>query len=266
VLLIDGDVEARAAITELIGEGEDVAVTGVGTSDAALAELARSRFDCVVLDLGPSGAAGLDLLDAMRADRTLRDVPVVAYTATEVTPEDGTRLRRSFEDLLVKDASSPERLLDETALYLHRAEARLPGDKRRMLERLRGSGTVFRGKQVLIVDDDVRNVFALTNAFEIRGMEVLFAENGLEALDVLERRPEVDLVLMDVMMPGMDGYESMAAIRADAVFQELPIIALTAKAMKADRDRCLAAGASDYIAKPVEVDQLLSLMRVWLRG
>ena len=266
VLLVDADVEARAAITELIGEGDDVAVTAVGTSEAALAELGRTRFECLVLDVGPSGAAGVDLLDAMRADPALHDVPVVAYTATEVTPEEGTRLHRSSEELLVKDASSPERLLDETALYLHRAEARLPGDKRRMLERLRGSGTVFRGKRVLIVDDDVRNVFALTNAFEIRGMEVLFAENGQEALDALERHPEVDLVLMDVMMPGMDGYECMVAVRADPAHQELPIIALTAKAMRADRDRCLAAGASDHIAKPIEVDQLLSLMRVWLRG
>jgi CheY-like chemotaxis protein len=159
---------------------------------------------------------------------------------------------------------SPERLLDETSLFLHRIEARLPSDKRKMLEQLHNADAVFEGKKVLIVDDDVRNVFALASVFEGRGMEVLFAENGREGLETLKDNPDVDLVLMDIMMPEMDGYETTRAVRDMPEFQQLPIVALTAKAMKGDREKSIASGASDYITKPVDVDQLLSLMRVWL--
>jgi len=186
------------------------------------------------------------------------------HTGKALTREDETALRRYAEAIIVKDVHSPERLLDETSLFLHRVEARLPAEKRRMLEQLHDSDATLQGKRVLIVDDDVRNVFALTNALEVRGMEVLFAENGLDGLALLRENPDVDLVLMDVMMPGMDGYETMGAIREDERFVSLPIIALTAKAMKGDREKSIAAGASDYITKPVETDQLVSLMRVWL--
>jgi CheY-like chemotaxis protein len=165
---------------------------------------------------------------------------------------------------VVKDVRSPERLLDETSLYLHRVEARLPADKRQMLERLHMADAVFEGKKVLIVDDDVRNVFALTSVFERRGMEVVFAENGREGIEALKSNPDVSLVLMDIMMPEMDGYEATRAVREMPEFQRLPIVALTAKAMKGDREKSIASGASDYITKPVDVDQLLSLMRVWL--
>jgi CheY-like chemotaxis protein len=164
----------------------------------------------------------------------------------------------------VKDARSPERLLDETSLFLHRVESRLPGEKRQMLEQLHSGDDVFAGKKVLIVDDDMRNVFALTSVLEAHGMDVVYAENGKEGLDCLREHPDVDLVLMDIMMPELDGYETMRAVRSLEGFERIPIISLTAKAMKGDREKSIASGASDYIAKPVNVDQLLSLMRVWL--
>jgi len=166
--------------------------------------------------------------------------------------------------VIVKDVRSPERLLDETALFLHRVESRLPLDKRKILEQLHSEDDLFRGKKVIVADDDVRNVFALASVLERRGMEVLFAENGAEAIAALQAAPDVDLVLMDIMMPELDGYEAIRRIRSDPRFEKLPIISLTAKAMKGDRDKSIAAGASDYITKPVDTDQLLSLMRVWL--
>ena len=171
---------------------------------------------------------------------------------------------RFAETIIVKDVKSPERLLDETALFLHRVEARLPEQKRRMLERLHNADAVFAQKHILIVDDDVRNIFSLTSVLEEHGMSVSFAENGRDAIEKLESTPGIDLVLMDVMMPGMDGYETTRAIREKAQFRNLPIIALTAKAMKGDRQKCLDAGASDYIAKPVDIELLLALLRVWI--
>jgi CheY-like chemotaxis protein len=200
----------------------------------------------------------------VRRDERFRDLPVIVYTGKDLTRREETKLKRYAETIVVKDASSPERLLDETSLFLHRVESRLPAAKRRMLEQLHGTEAVFEGRKILIVDDDVRNVFALTSALEAHGMEVLYAENGREGLEALEANPGVDLVLMDVMMPELDGYEATRAIRAREEFQKLPIIALTAKAMKGDREKSIAAGASDYITKPVDTDQLLSLMRVWL--
>ena len=173
-------------------------------------------------------------------------------------------MSRYAETIIVKDARSPERLLDETSLFLHRVEARLPQAKRRMLEQLHSAEEVFRGKKVLIVDDDVRNVFALTSVLEANGMEVIFAENGRDGVDMLRENPDVDLVLMDIMMPELDGYQTMRAIRGREQFKQLPIISLTAKAMRGDREKSIASGASDYITKPVDTDQLLSLMRVWL--
>ena len=200
----------------------------------------------------------------MRRTKRFRDLPVIVHTRRELSPKDEARLKRYAESIVVKDVRSPERLLDETSLYLHRVEARLPADKRQMLERLHMADAVFEGKKVLIVDDDVRNVFALTSVFERRGMEVVFAENGREGIEALKANPDISLVLMDIMMPEMDGYEATRAMREMPEFQRLPIVALTAKAMKGDREKSIASGASDYITKPVDVDQLLSLMRVWL--
>jgi CheY-like chemotaxis protein len=168
--------------------------------------------------------------------------------------------------VIVKDGSSPERLLDESSLYLHRPEVRLPADKRGMLERLRNADGILQDKKILLVDDDVRNVFALASVLESRGMEILFAENGKTGIETLCQNPDVDLILMDIMMPEMDGYEATRRIRGMDEFKRLPILALTAKAMKGDREKSLMAGASDYVAKPVDTDRLLSLMRVWLHG
>jgi CheY-like chemotaxis protein len=237
----------------------------VGSSEEALQALdAEPPFDCMVLDLKLPKMTGFDLLERVKADDRSRSLPVIVYTGKELTRREETKLKRYAETIVVKDARSPERLLDETSLFLHRVESKLPESKRRMLEQLHDADALFVGKKVLIVDDDVRNVFALTSALEAHGMEVLFAENGREGIETLRGNPDVDLVLMDVMMPELDGYETTLAIRELPEFERLPIIALTAKAMKGDRERTIAAGASDYITKPVDTDQLLSLLRVWL--
>jgi CheY-like chemotaxis protein len=239
-------------------------VVGAGSSDEALEALTERRFDCMVLDLKLPKTSGFGLLEQVKADERWADMPVIVYTGKELTRREETRLKKYAETIIVKDVQSPERLLDETALFLHRVEARMPVEKRRMIEQLHTADAVFTDKKILIVDDDVRNVYALTSALEGRGMEVLFAENGRDGIDRLHEHPGIDLVLMDIMMPEMDGYETMRAIRLEERFKRLPIIALTAKAMKGDREQSIAAGASDYITKPVDVDQLLSLMRVWL--
>jgi CheY-like chemotaxis protein/signal transduction histidine kinase/HAMP domain-containing protein len=263
LLVVESDDAQRRSIIELIG-AEDVDITAVATAEEALAELARQRFDCMVLDLALGETNGFQLLEQIKGDPGLRDLPVISYTGKELTLAEEAQLQRFAETIVMKDARSPERLLDETALFLHRVEARLPEHKRRMLEQLHAADSVFSGKQVLIVDDDIRNIFALTSALEEYGMNLAFAENGREALAQLRQRPETAIVLMDVIMPEMDGYETMRQIRHLPEFQALPIIALTARAMSGDREKCITAGASDYITKPVEVEQLLSLMRVWL--
>jgi CheY-like chemotaxis protein len=218
----------------------------------------------MVLDLKLPKMTGFALLEKVKTDERSRNLPVIVYTGSDLTRREETKLKRYAETIVVKDARSPERLLDETSLFLHRVESKLPDSKRKMLEQLHSADAVFLGKKVLIVDDDVRNVFALTSVLEVHGMEVLFAENGREGIELLRAAGDVDLVLMDVMMPELDGYETTRAIRALPEFERLPVIALTAKAMKGDRERSIAAGASDYITKPVDTDQLLSLMRVWL--
>ncbi|HEY7234134.1 MAG TPA: response regulator, partial [Gemmatimonadaceae bacterium] len=264
LLIVEDDDVQRESVIELIAH-EDVELTAVATSAEALHELEVKHYDCMVLDLGLQGGQdGFELLETVKADRAMRDLPIIIYTGKELTREEETRLRRFADTIIIKDVKSPERLLDETALFLHRVEAKLPEQKRRMLERLHNADAVFAGKHVLIVDDDVRNIFSLTSVLEDHGMRVSFAENGKYAIDLLEKTPHVDLVLMDVMMPEMDGYETTRAMRQIQEFRNLPIIALTAKAMKGDREKCIAAGASDYITKPVDTEQLLSLMRVWL--
>jgi CheY-like chemotaxis protein len=218
----------------------------------------------MVLDLGLKDMNGFELLETVKANPQMWELPIIIYTGKDLSQAEETKLRKFAETIIVKDVKSPERLLDETALFLHRVEAKLPEQKRRMLERLHNADAVFAGKRVLIVDDDVRNIFSLTSMLEDHGMQVSFAENGKDAIALLRERQDFDLVLMDVMMPEMDGYETTRAIRQVPALKSLPIIALTAKAMKGDREKCIAAGASDYITKPVDTDQLLSLMRVWL--
>jgi hypothetical protein len=263
LLVVEDDADQRASIIELVG-ADDVAITAVASYAEAAHTLAERDFDCMVLDLRLSDGSGFDLLEQIDGDERLATLPVIVYTGVDLTEDEEAQLRRYAEAIVVKDARSPERLLDETSLFLHRVEADLPRAKRRTLERTHTADTVFRGKKVLIVDDDVRNVFALTSALEANGMDVVFAENGRAGIEALRENPEVDLVLMDIMMPELDGYEAMQAIREMPEFAQLPIISLTAKAMKGDRDRSIESGASDYITKPVDTDQLLSLMRVWL--
>jgi len=265
LLVVEDNETQRQSIVELIAH-DDVEITAVGSAEEALSKLHEKHFDCMVLDLGlrTGDMSGFDLLEKVKSDPDNHDLPIIIYTGRELSPEDETKIKKYAETIIVKDVKSPERLLDETALFLHRVEARLPEQKRKMLEHLHDADSVVAGKKVLVVDDDVRNIFSLTSMLEDHGMVVRFAENGKQAIDQLKKDQNVDAVLMDIMMPEMDGYETTKAIRAMDQFKALPIIALTAKAMKGDREKCIAAGASDYITKPVDTEQLLSLMRVWL--
>jgi CheY-like chemotaxis protein len=265
LLVVEDNEAQRQSIVELIAH-DDVEISAVGSANEALEQLNQKHFDCMVLDLGLKAGdmSGFDLLEKVKSDPDKQDLPIIIYTGKELSPEDETKIRKYAETIIVKDVKSPERLLDETALFLHRIEAKLPEQKRKMLEHLHDADSVVAGKNVLVVDDDVRNIFSLTSMLEDHGMVVRFAENGKQAIDQLKKDANVDVVLMDVMMPEMDGYETTRAIRAMDQFKTLPIIALTAKAMKGDREKCIAAGASDYITKPVDTEQLLSLLRVWL--
>jgi CheY-like chemotaxis protein len=208
--------------------------------------------------------SGFEVLERLRDNPALTDLPVVVFTGKELSPEEDARLHMLARSVVVKGVESPERLLDETALFLHRVVADLPLEKQQMLDRLHRSDDALTGRKVLVVDDDVRNIFALSSVVERRGMTVLTAGTGREAIAILDATPDVAIVLMDIMMPEMDGYETMRVIRENTTLQRLPIIALTAKAMKGDREKCLEAGASDYLAKPVNTDQLLSALRMWL--
>jgi CheY-like chemotaxis protein len=262
LVIEDNDIE-RDSIVALVTH-DDIEVTAVGTGGDALSTLRTNPFDCCVVDLRLPDMTGFELLDEMQRDDDLRTVPVVVFTGKELSNEEEARLKLAAKSIVLKDVQSPERLFDETALFLHRVVADLPDAKRRMLERLHGSNDVLRHRKVLVVDDDARNIFALTTVLENQEMDVISATNGRQAIELLQSTPAISVVLMDIMMPEMDGYETMREIRKQADFRTLPILALTAKAMKGDREKCLQAGASDYIAKPVNTDQLLSLLRVWL--
>ena len=263
LLVVEDNEVERNSIVELLGNG-DIQTTAVATGAEALAALDRTPFDCMVLDLGLSDMTGFDLLEKMRSSATLSLIPVIVYTGKELTKKQETELRRVAETIIVKDVKSLDRLLDETALFLHRVEGNLPEPKRKLLERLHHTDPALAGKKVLVVDDDMRNIFALTSVLEQYEMKVLYAENGKDGIEMLTNTAGIHVVLMDVMMPEMDGYEAMQAIRKMRKFKSLPIIALTAKAMKGDREKCIEAGASDYVAKPVDTEQLISLLRVWL--
>ena len=262
LVIEDNDIE-RESIVELLTH-DDIEVAAVDTGAKALDVLGRETFDCCVVDLRLPDMTGFELLERMQSDEVLRTLPVVVFTGKELSDEEEKRLKVVAKSVVVKDVQSPERLFDETALFLHRVVADLPDAKRELLERLHGSNSVLRGRKVLVVDDDARNIFALTTLLENQEMEVLSATNGRQAIELIRNTPDLSVVLMDIMMPDMDGYETMREIRKHPEFRTLPILALTAKAMKGDREKCLQAGASDYIAKPVNTDQLLSLLRVWL--
>ena len=263
-LLIAEDNEAeRLGVTELLAH-PDVEVEQADTGKGALEKLRANRFDCMVLDLRLPDMTGFEVLEEMQKDEALADLPVVVFTGRDLSPEEDARLHTMARSIVVKGAASPERLFDETALFLHQVASEMPAEKQRMLERLHASDEMLAGRTVLVVDDDTRNIFALSSALERRNMNVLTATTGQEAISILEKSPEVAIVLMDIMMPEMDGYETIAQIRRKPNLRRLPIIALTAKAMKGDREKCLEAGASDYLAKPVNTEQLFSALRLWL--
>jgi CheY-like chemotaxis protein/signal transduction histidine kinase/HAMP domain-containing protein len=263
LLVVEDNPAEQFSIRELLGY-DDIDVEVVSTGAEAIAAVAEKELDCVVLDLRLPDMSGFDVLERLRETPSLGDLPIVVFTGKELSPEEDARLHTLARSVVLKGVESPERLLDETALFLHRVVSDLPAEKQRMIEQLHRSDEALVGKRVLVVDDDVRNIFALSSVLERRGMVVVTASTGREAIATLESTPDVAIVLMDVMMPEMDGYETMQAIRGNAEFRRLPIIALTAKAMKGDREKCLEAGASEYLAKPVNTDQLLSALRMWL--
>ncbi len=263
LLIVEDDAVQRNSIIELIGY-DDILITAVPTGKEALEQLQEHHFDCMVLDLGLPDFSGFELLEEIRKGKEMQDLPIIIYTSRGLDVKEEMQLKKYAGTIIIKDVKSPERLLDETTLFLHRVEANLPEEKRNMLRKLHSIEEIFEGKNILIVDDDIRNLFALSSVLESYKMNISFAENGKEALNQLEVNAGIDLVLMDIMMPEMDGYETMREIRLLSKYDKLPIIAVTAKAMKDDRDKCIEAGASDYIAKPVNTEQLLSLMRVWL--
>jgi signal transduction histidine kinase/DNA-binding response OmpR family regulator len=263
LLIVEDDDIERQSIVELL-DYKDIEVLTAASGGEALQTLDDQSIDCMVLDLRLPDMTGFELLDRVRANAALADLPVVVFTGKELSAEEQAQLRTVAKSIILKDVQSPERLLDETALFLHRVVTDLPPEKQAMLQRLHGSNEVLRSRKVLVVDDDARNIFALTSLLENQEMEVISTTNGRSAIDIVQNTPDLSIVLMDIMMPDMDGYETMRNIRTLPEHRILPILALTAKAMKGDREKCLDAGASDYIAKPVNTDQLLSLMRVWL--
>ncbi|MBC7977091.1 MAG: response regulator, partial [Myxococcales bacterium] len=264
VLIVEDDATLRDSTARLLG-ADDVQTVTAGTSAAALEHLRTTTFDCMVLDLALPDGTGLELLEQMAKGEQYGFPPVIVYTGRSLSHDQVHELERFSRSIIIKGARSPERLLDEVTLFLHQVESKLPPERQRMLRDARDREAVFEGRRILIVEDDVRNVFALTSVLEPKGAIVEIARNGREAVEHVRAKPGLDLVLMDIMMPEMDGLEATRLLRQDPQFAKLPIIALTAKAMIDDRDKCIAAGASDYIAKPLDVDKLLSLARVWIR-
>jgi hypothetical protein len=263
LLVVEDDQVQQQSIAELIGDG-DVKTTAVSTGAEALEALQREAFDCMVLDLGLPDMTGFQLITRVKGEIGLRKLPIIVYTGKQLTKREDAELHRMAESVVIKDAQSPERLLDETALFLHRVTERLPESKRRMLENLHRTDPMLTGRKVLVVDDDVRNIFALTTFLERSDMKVIYAESGRDGIARLQDTTDIDVVLMDVMMPGMDGYATMTAVRQMPQFGRLPIIAVTARAMPGDREKSLAAGANDYVTKPVDTDELLTCMERWL--
>jgi signal transduction histidine kinase/CheY-like chemotaxis protein/CHASE3 domain sensor protein len=268
VLVVEGDPSQREGIRDLLGS-EDVQITGVATAGEAFAQLQKVTFDCMVVDLSLPDLSGYELLERMAQQDDVSFPPVIVYTGRTLTRDEEQRLRRFSRSIIIKDARSPERLLDEVTLFLHQVESSLPTDRQRMLRAARDREALLDGRRILIVEDDARNIFALSSLLEPRGVRLEIARNGREALEALQRTQQkpataVDLVLMDIMMPEMDGITAMHEIRKQPEWAKLPIIALTAKARRDDQEKCLAAGANDYIAKPLDVEKLLSLIRIWI--
>ena len=263
LLIVEDDLAQQKSIITLIGNN-NVETIAVVTATKALEKLESEQFDCMILDLKLPDMTGFDLLKKLDALQDISVPPIIIYTGKEISHEEEEELQKYASSVIVKGVRSPERLLDETALFLHQMVENLPQDKQKMVASLHDPDIMFHDKKILLVDDDMRNVFALSKVLTDMGLEVLKAGNGRDALDILAKDPGIDLVLMDIMMPVMDGYEAMGHIRAMADYRDVPILALTAKAMKEDRLKCIEAGANEYLAKPVDVNQLLSLLRVWM--
>ncbi len=263
VLVVEDDARQRDSVVHLIKE-DDIDIAAVATGAEALELLKGTVYDCMIIDLKLPDMDGSELLDLMTTEDICSFPPVIVYTGRNLTREEETRLNKYSRSIIIKGARSPERLLDEVTLFLHTVESQLSAERQTMLRTARNREKVFEGRKVLLVDDDVRNIFALASALEQKGLQVEIGRNGFEALSKLAEVPDIDMVLMDVMMPGMDGLEATRRIRANPKFAQLPVIAVTAKAMKDDQEQCRRAGANDYLAKPIDLDRLFSLMRVWM--
>ncbi len=264
LLLVEDDAGLRLSVRQLLN-ANNVHIDDAGTGEAALESLRRRSYDCMILDLNLPDMSGFEVLERMNTDEATSTCPIIVYTGRELTEEENLELLQYADSVIVKGVKSPERLLDETALFLHQIVAEMPAEKQRTIKELHGQEATLAGKHVLIVDDDMRNAFALSKLLGERGLKVSIAHHGLKALEMLEAAPkDFDILLMDIMMPELDGYETMQRIRAQMRFRNLPILALTAKAMKGDAEKCIAAGANDYLSKPVDVDRLFSMLRVWL--
>ena len=263
LLVATADEEARRGIVELLA-GDDVEIRTAVSGAEALSGLKDGQFDAAILGIDLPEMRNFELLDEIHGIDSAGTLPLMVYSTRDLNKKEELTLKRLCQAMALKDVRSPQRLLDETCLFLHRRIDSIPDAKRRMIEDLHRAETVLVGKKVLIVDDDIRNIFAMTSLLEPYQMQILSAETGKGAIELLQSTADIDAVLMDIMMPDMDGYDTMRAIRKLAKFRSLPIIALTAKAMKGDREKCIEAGASDYIAKPVDTEQLLSMLRVWL--
>jgi CheY-like chemotaxis protein/signal transduction histidine kinase/HAMP domain-containing protein len=263
VIVVEDDKIMRSSIEELIG-AKDVITTSVDSGKNAIELLKEESFDCMILDLGLKDMSGEELLKKLGKDKKYANMPVIIYTGKDLTREEEENLRKYSDRIIIKGVRSPERLLSETTLFLHKVESELPADKQKMLKDIHKHEDVMKDKKILIVDDDMRNVFALTSLLEERGVKIEVGRNGREGIEKLEAKPDIDLVIMDIMMPEMNGYEAMEAIRKNQKFRKIPIIALTAKAMQGDKEKCIQAGANDYLTKPIDSDKLISLLRVWL--
>jgi tubulin-specific chaperone A len=263
LLLVEDDANARHSLKKLLG-GSDVQISEADRGQTALELLETQHFDCLILDLSLPDMSGFEILNRIHQNGTITKCPVIVYTGQDLSPEENLELMKYADRVIVKGVKSPERLLDETALFLHRVVADMPADKQQTIKQLYDKDGLLKDKRILIVDDDMRNSFALSKLLSDKGIKVKIAKDGQKALELLAQDGEVDLVLMDIMMPVLDGYETTKRIRAQERFKNLPILALTAKAMKDDREKCLAAGANDYLPKPVDIDRLFSMLQVWL--
>jgi CheY-like chemotaxis protein len=266
LLLVEGDEGQAKEIIDLVGSGEDVEVTVTSSPKAALAELAKGEFDCMVVDVSRPGRDGLGLIEKVKRMPSYRTLPIVVYSNKELAPAEDHVVRKYAESVIMKSTEgSKEQLLNDTALFLHRVEDTLPDSARQLLRERRGKEDSIEGRTVLVIDDDIRNIFALTSVLESHAVHVLYAENGRTGIETLHRNPEVDVVLLDIMMPELDGYETLRRIRQEPRYRALPIIAITAKALKEDREKCIQAGAFDYLPKPIEPEKLVELIRFWTR-